>query len=378
MAHRTVSRRDGTLLAGTLAGILLLGVGCPGTRETPAPPPGGAYRSDDGGRTWAQKVRRADGGDITRVTPLDVVVDPFAPGTVYVAAGAAGLLRTEDAAELWDAVPTPTAAVTSVVVHPRNPNILFIAGVAEDAPDRRKIWKSFDRGETWTEVFTESRGRTTGERDIFRRPREIATNIAALAVDPARPEVLVAGSSSGALIVSTDGGGTWSTRRSFTQGISGLKLSPTAPDQLFVRLGDGTLARSDDGGRTAERVSVRDGETRATAVHALLFTGGPGGGDAIFAGTDRGLFVTRDAGETWRVVPLPVSTRQSPPIRAVAQSADGRLWAGSNFTLSVSWDGGVSWRVEQFDVDAPLRFILADPVNARRLYVFFLPGGESS
>jgi photosystem II stability/assembly factor-like uncharacterized protein len=329
------------------------------------------YRSDDGGVTFNQKSRAAEGGDLTQVTPREVLVDPFDPATLYIAADSFGLLRSRDAGEQWEQVATPTAVVTSVAVHLRNPNILTIAGAAQDTPDRSKIWKTFDRGETWQEIYAEAIGGRTVEGGIFRLRRTTRTAVMTLGVDPRSPEVLYAGSSSGALIASTDGGSTWSTRRSFAGGITGLKISPGISGRIFVRLVDGALGRSDDGGRTAKRLTVQKGTTVASTVYALLRP--PKEQGTVLAGTDRGLFRSRDAGETWDIVPLPVSENQRVQISTVAQGLDGVLWAGSNFNIYSSKDGGSTWRVQQFAFANPIRFILTDPVNPQRVYAFFLP-----
>jgi photosystem II stability/assembly factor-like uncharacterized protein len=192
-------------------------------------------------------------------------------------------------------------------------------------------------------------------------------------IDPTRPEVIYAGSSSGALIVSIDGGGTWSTRRSFTQGVSGLKLPPDAPGRLFVRLADGSLARSDDGGTTASLLTIRDTGARAEAVLAVHLPPASGKTETVLVGTDAGLFRTRDRGETWERVPLPVSAQQHVPVTTITESADGTLWAGSNVNLYASADGGTTWRVQQFPFANRVRFLLADPENPQRLYAFVLP-----
>ena len=361
-------------LSVLLGAAVLLGVGCPRQGTTPTPlPPGGVYRSDDGGVTFHQKSRGEGGGDLTAVTPREVLVDPFEPATVYIAGDRFGLLRSTNAGELWEQVPTPTSVVTSVAVHPRNPNILYLAGAAQETPERSKLWKSFDRGKTWQEIYAEPvGGRATGG-GVFRLRRTTVTAVMTIGVDPHSPEVLYAGSNSGALIASTDGGSTWSTRRTFVSGITGLKVSPDVPGRIYVRLSDGTLGRSDDGGRTAERLSIQVGSVAASVVHAVLVPARER--DVVFVGTDHGLFRSTDTGGTWEVVPLPVSANQLVSVTTVTQSVDGTLWAGSNFNIYSSRDGGARWRVQQFGFGNPIRFVLTDPVDPKRLYAFFLPPG---
>lgn len=362
-------------LAILCSSIALIGAACTrrgGEGSSPLPS-GGMYRSDDGGYAFEQKANFVSGGGITNVTPQEVLIDPFNASTLYMAAAGFGLLRTSNAGETWEQIKEPAATVTSVTVHPHNPNILYIAGTSEGATDRSKVWKTYDRGETWQELYAEAFGTAKIDRGIFQQRRRVAPAVMTVVIDPTRPEVIYAGSSSGALIVSTDGGGTWSTRRSFTQGVSGLKLSPNAPGRLFVRLADGSLARSDDGGTTASLLTIRDTGARAGAVLAVYLPPASGTEDTVLVGTDAGLFRTRDRGETWERVPLPVSAQQHVPVTTVTESSDGTLWAGSNVNLYASADGGTTWRVQQFPFANRVRFLLADPKDPQRLYAFVLP-----
>lgn len=356
-----------------LASLSLLGVGCP-TRQPPEPaaiPPGGAYQSDDGGRTFDQISRLSDGGNITSLTPSGIQIDPFDPAAIIMAAGEFGLLRFQAAQGLWDRVQTPAKIVTGVVIHPRNPHILFIAGTVPDRPDRSKIWKSFDRGETWSEIYAEPVGGKSVDGGFFAVRRQVITAVMSLDVDPFRPEVLFAGSSSGALVITEDGGSTWSTQRSFSSGITGLRVSPDVPSRMYIRLANGTIGRSEDSGKTVTQLSIRENAVVATAVFALFVP--PGRPGVVYAGTDQGLFRSKDAGDTWDIVPLPVSSRQFVEVSTIAQGVDGKLFVGSQFNLYISDDEGVTWRIHQFAIPNRIRFLLADPNNPLRLTAFFLP-----
>lgn len=364
--------RSVSTFTGLLASITLLGVGCLGqqapTGELPA---GGAYRSDDGGVTFLQKARRADGGGITGVTPIGVAIDPFDAQTLFLAGGVDGLFVTRNRGDVWTLMATPTASVTSIVMHPRNPNILYIAGAAQEAPDRSRIWKTFDRGETWEEIYAEPLGGRAIEGGIFQLRRTTRPVVMSLSLDPQSPEVLFAGSSSGALVVSRDGGINWSTRHTFPTGVSGLRLSPTVDNRLYVRLDNGTLGRSDDGGATAKVLEIRSGRTQAQFVHAVFLS--PQDRNLVLVGTDNGIFRSRNAGESWEVVPLPVSENELVRVSTLMQGSTGVLWAGSNFNLYTSRDGGTTWRVRQFDIQQAIRFVVADPEDPNRFYVFFNP-----
>ncbi|MDP3685387.1 MAG: hypothetical protein Q8R32_00980 [bacterium] len=378
--------RQGPRLLALLGAVSLLGAGCvreSGPQASP-PPPGGIYRSDDGGVTFSQKVLLAGGRHLAAVRPRHAELVPAAPDTLYLAADE-GLFRTTSAGNRWERLPIPAGEVHGVSVHPRNPRILLAAGVAPAPSTRGKIWKSLDAGDTWAEVFTAPTG-TAEIGAIFPRQREVRAVVVSVAHDAASPEVVYAGTSAGALLASTDGGIHWQTRRSFRQGITGLKVSPFTGALLFVRLADGSLARSSDGGKTAELVrlthateqqeetpgltSLGFGEVRDPA-NVVLFLKPLEGRTPILVGAQSALYRSDDGGNTWTRLKFPSSATVRTPVRSIAESPNGTLWATSGAVLFSSTDNGNTWRAFDTPLRAPLRFVVADPARANRLYLFF-------
>lgn len=374
------------ILAGS---VVLLGAGC--VREPaapPPPPPGGIYRSDDGGVTFAQKVarmrdpsgrrRKQEDRHLARLTPRDVVVPRAEPDTLYVVAEE-GVFRSTTAGDSWERLAIPARDVRSISVHPRNPRILLAAGTAIQG-SRGKILKSLTAGATWSDIFTTP----AGEREsgtLFRRRLEVVTLTMVVAHDPGSPQVVFAGTNTGTFLVSFDGGVHWQTRNSFQQGITGLELSPTVPGRLFIRLADGRLIRSNDGGETVatspvgRRLAEPSGLATALepeAVHAVLFEPPtPEGIETTLVGTEEGLYRSLDGGETWKQLPFPPTGNVGIPLTSLARSSDGVLWATSGSVLFSSTDGGDTWRASDTLVQQPIRFVVADPINPKRLYLFF-------
>lgn len=143
--------------------IVYVGTGEPNNRQSSSFG-GGVYKSIDGGRTW-QYVGLKETQSIGRV-----VVHPKDPNIVYVAAvghlfGAnpeRGLYKTIDGGKTW----TNTKFIdndtgfTDVVMDPVNPNILYAAsyqrrrvpwGFNGGGPGS-SIWKTMDAGKTWTRL----------------------------------------------------------------------------------------------------------------------------------------------------------------------------------------------------------------------------------
>ncbi len=355
-------------LAVLLSSVALFGAGCGSTTKTVAVPPGGVYVSKDGGQNWLQMSKFKGGLDITKVAPYKVVFDPYNTAKLYMAGGPSGLLHFDNALVEWDQVKTPAQSVLGVAVHPRNQNILFIFGNSVTDPLRYKIWKSFDDGKNWVELYVDPVVQTGG---IFNK--KIAPGIiTAMEVDPTRPEILLTGSNSGALLVSSDGGATWSNAHSFSYGIAGVRVAP-ATGQWYVLLVNGQIYSSSDAGKSFDVVEIKSGDTTAKSLLAIQFVSEGNLTKNILAGTDRGIFNSIDNGKKWSVVPLPVSEKQSVSINAIAAGVGKTVYAGANYVLYTSLDGGVKWKVYQFPLTNAIRFLLTDPRDANTVYAVFNP-----
>jgi len=130
------------------------------------------------------------------------------------------------------------------------------------------ILVSRDGGRTWTERAT---------------PRQLVLDFV---VDPRDPDVILASVETG-LFRSTDGGGSW---RPAGQGRS-PRLDWPAPDRLMRADSDGTFQVSADGGQTWERTARIDGEP-----YKLRATGRD---RALVALSDATILETTDGGRSF-------------------------------------------------------------------------------
>ena len=139
------------------------GTGEPNVRNSISPG-GGIYKSVDGGITW-----KLMGLEKTQ-TIGRIVVHPTNPNIVWVAASGApwndnpdrGLYKTTDGGQTWRLVKfiSPKAGFIDVAIDPGNPNVLFAASwervrgpyFLKSGGIGSALWKSTDAGETWTEV----------------------------------------------------------------------------------------------------------------------------------------------------------------------------------------------------------------------------------
>ncbi len=169
-------------------------------------------------------------------------------------------------------------------------------------------------------------------------PHQGRTPLFALAVDPSNNQVVLAGTSDGSVLRSTNGAKTWSVVHAGKSAVIDITYSPTTSGLVIAGTrGDGGLV-SRDAGKTWSAASGLEGRT--VNVFAFSLT-------TIAAGTDHGVYVSSD-GSAWAVTTL--SNRSVDALAVEAIHAPVRLVAGSDVAVSgsalnlyQSLDGGASW-----------------------------------
>ncbi len=189
------------------------------------------WKTVNQGASW-----RAGGDGPPPFFVVDPVPDPRGAATIYSLGGPSRLNVSQDAGETWQNLALPfTCEVSRIVVSSSVPTTLYVAGVDEpcsSAPST--LHRSTDGGAHWT-----------------RADQGVTWRLESLAVDPADPQLLYAGSDQGSWR-STDGGGTWTAfdtgLRSQSSIILVLAVSPV-DGTVWAALGS-QVAVSRDGGVT--------------------------------------------------------------------------------------------------------------------------------
>jgi photosystem II stability/assembly factor-like uncharacterized protein len=152
------------------------------------------------------------------------------------------------------------------------------------------------------------------------------------------------------------------------------------PDKMTILVGTvgQGIIRSTDGGENWQRVGINQGLHSDALVRTLI--NHPQQPEILFAGTDKGLYRSNDAGQTWNLQDSPLSNYC---VWAVAMDpADPQImFAGTGTpnpaTIFRSSDGGKSWeqRPVQVAAECPavgvprVTGIAIDPTNRRDIWV---------
>src|SRR5262249_24531993 len=150
-----------------------------------------------------------------------------------------------------------------------------------------RVWRTTTDGATWKPVSLPLDG----------------SPISAIEIAPADPRRVFVGTEDGGVFRSRDGGATWSAnlagRTLPGHTMTRLITNPTNADLLFASVanfGHGHVFRSRDGGTTWE--DVDRGRLPDVPHHSLAIA--RDAPNTLYVCNDGGVFVSPDAGETWR------------------------------------------------------------------------------
>ncbi|MEP6730646.1 MAG: dockerin type I domain-containing protein [bacterium] len=307
----------------------------------------GVLRSADGGTTWTQlgasTFRFSTGGSIAFA---HIIVDRPAGGAIsttnLIGATNVGVYRSTDGGATWGA--TLTGATASVVVHPIKAGVVFAGNSDNSTPSRRGVYRSDDNGASWSALPA-----VPGlDMTLIGRIE--------LAMSPASPNllyVLVANRTNSrqlGLFLWDDGKGEWTTLSSSgvytgdgrgdfgAQASYDLAIAVDPRDAKRVYVAGIRAFRSTDGGATFTPMAM---EIHCD-WHTIVID--PRNPDILYAGTDGGVFVSTDAGDSWTSRNAGLSITQYYPGLAVSLDAS-KVMGGSQdngthvFSGSPVWNG---------------------------------------
>jgi photosystem II stability/assembly factor-like uncharacterized protein len=269
----------------------------------------GIYRTVNGGESWEFKGL----GNSERIGRI--LIDPAHPDIIYAAVLGAlwgdsedrGVYKTADGGKTWSKLlyVNPSTGCADMAMDPRDANTLYAsmwdfrrqAYTFRSGGPGSGLYKSTDGGANWTRLQQGLPEGTLGR--------------IAVAISPVAPYTLYAlvESKKSALFSSADGGTTWERLSDQTMaGDRPFYYSQVVPDpvepQRIYKPGS-NLWVSTNGGKIFQSPSVSGGAYHSD-THALWIS--PLNNKLLYMGTDGGVYISADKGNTWRFVQnLPVS-----------------------------------------------------------------------
>jgi photosystem II stability/assembly factor-like uncharacterized protein len=311
---------------------------------------GGVWKSVNGGGKWESIF---DDQPVSSIG--SIAVAPSDPNVVWVGSGEAnirgnvaegnGVYRSTDAGETWERVWTAEGQIGTIAVHPENPDVAFAAVLGSPfgpGPDRG-VFRTTDGGKTWQKVLYMDPD--TGASDVCFHPANPRVLFAGLWQTRRSPWGMTSGGPGSGLYVSRDGGDTWkklegSGLPAGIWGRVGVRVAVSDPERVYalIEAEEGGLFRSNDGGKKWTRISASGG-IRQRAWYYTTLTIDPGNADVVWF-PQVGMLKTADGGKSVRsakgggwdyhdVWIDPLNTK--------------RMIVGSDAGVSLSRDGGETW-----------------------------------
>lgn len=276
---------------------------------------GGVWKTTDGGIRWTPVF---DSQPVAAIGALAVA--PSDPSTVWAGTGEAwairdidvmgdGVYKSVDAGQTWSHMGLDeTGRIARVLVHPRNPEIVFVCAVGRTTgpQQERGVFRTTDGGQHW-------------ERVLF---VDENTGCSGLAMDPNNPRTLFAGTwqvemhtwamfSGGpgsGVFVSRDGGSKWTRIEGHglpksPLGKIDVAVAPSNSNRVYALIqtkDQGSLWRSDDGGEAWRVVNWQRGLIGRAGYYIRLAVSPTNENEVLVA--DSAFWQSTDGGETFREV----------------------------------------------------------------------------
>lgn len=211
-------------------------------------------------------------------------IDPIRPSIIYAGSNGPGVFKSTNGGELWSAVNTglpTTSYVGALAVSASAPDTVY---AALSADENTGLYRSLNGGQSWTLIT-------------------MASGPGMIAIDPSNNNrvYMALGAGEGGLLKTQDG---WTTWMKVAPNLAeprfmAVAIDPIHPNILYSGIYNLNtpmgVYKSLDYGMTWTRMNTGLGslDVRGLAVD-------PNQPDTVLAGTGAGVYISRDAGQTWQ------------------------------------------------------------------------------
>lgn len=263
------------------------------------------------------------GGDISHL-----IVHPRNPQILW-AGTPQGVSKSVNGGASWSPVGPQGLgrSVKALAVAPSNPDILYLAAEG----NRVQVYRSSDGGATWRVMLA------CGEEPPPCCGCIPIETVAQLVVHPRNPQTVFAATYKG-LFKSVDGGAQWRRTPLSSHTTLSLAFDPQDPNTLYAGLSD-EIRKSRNGG--ASWTSLRIGFDFGFITHLVV---DPRNSRRIWAAGGSGVFRSTDGGASWKRSQPSLASVRALAVSPAAGAGLPTVWAGNLSGLFRSLDGGATWR----------------------------------
>jgi photosystem II stability/assembly factor-like uncharacterized protein len=314
---------------------------------------GGVWKTTDGGLNWRPMFDKTK--DASPAIGA-IAVSESDPNVIYVGTGEAcvrgnivggnGVYKSIDAGKTWKAVGlSDTHAIGRLIVHPKNPDVAFVAALGHPFADNeeRGIFRTRDGGKTWEKVLYQNA--KSGGIDITFDPSNANILFATLWQTRRTPWSLDSGGPGSGLYRSIDGGTTWKELRGHglpegTLGRIGVTVSGASPNRVWavVEAEKGGIYRSDDGG-DSWHLMTDDHRFRQRAWYYSHIFADPKSAETVYI-LNTGVYRSNDGGKTFNQIRAPHGDNHG---LWIDPTNPKRLINGNDGGATISTNGGETW-----------------------------------
>ncbi|HEY3383702.1 MAG TPA: hypothetical protein VGK32_18210 [Vicinamibacterales bacterium] len=242
---------------------------------------GGLWKTENEGTTFEpifEQGPSVQGGDVT-VAPSDPNIIWFGTGEANIfrsSNAGVGIYKSTDAGKTWQHMGlAPTHTIPRIVVHPTNPEIVYVAAGGHEWTDNeeRGVYKTIDGGKTWDKI-------------LFVNARTAAND---LVMDPTDPNTLYAttwqrirkkwndprneaGYTGSGIHKTTDGGKTWTPINEGLPGAEfrgriGIDVARSNPNVVYAFVDNYEIARQAKPGEMDSYGRPRQGTIKGAEIY---------------------------------------------------------------------------------------------------------------
>ncbi len=310
----------------------------------------GVFKSVDGGNSWERLDDRGTG--LPRLGYYDIDVDYSNSNNLYAAGlcellpeyiigptglpknieqDACGAYKSTDGGESWTRMLETEHATMAVEVDPQNPNLLYVASSTQG------LFVSSDGGESWKQeneglpsfgiaaviakegyVYASAGGSgvyagtinddysITWDNSRSNKPKVYVSRIQ-VEIDPENSNRIYATAYPGGMFRSDDAGKTWYERNTsqpsiivddpITQGYYSFAIDPNNPADVWMGAYGKGMYRSHEYMNVCMFANGNKNELLRKDITAVAIN--PKDSKTVYVGTQQGVFVTKDDGESW-------------------------------------------------------------------------------